>query len=164
MVALSGTYVLDLPAAMRMSELYQTLISSSELCETRTRVQALTRSGRRSAPTSVTGSTTRATSTRRQARCPRASGSGDGNLAPLDTTTANVFDNAYYANLLVQSGLLHSDQVLFNGGATDSLVRTYATAPARFNRDFAAAMVRMGSISPLTGSQGQIRLACSRVN
>jgi peroxidase len=102
--------------------------------------------------------------TLRRVRCPRASGSGDGNLAPLDTTTANVFDNAYYANLLLQSGLLHSDQVLFNGGATDSLVRTYATAPARFNRDFAAAMVRMGRISPLTGSQGQIRLSCSRVN
>jgi peroxidase len=44
-------------------------------------------------------------------------------------------------------------------------VRTYASSPTRFNRDFAAAMIRMGNVSPLTGSQGQmIRLACSRVN
>ncbi|CAL5061051.1 unnamed protein product [Urochloa decumbens] len=105
-----------------------------------------------------------ALATLRKASCPAAAGSGDGNLAPLDTTTATAFDNAYYTNLLAQSGLLHSDQQLFNGGATDGLVRTYASAPTRFNRDFAAAMIRMGNISPLTGSQGQIRLACSRVN
>ncbi|KAL6896875.1 hypothetical protein ACP4OV_007447 [Aristida adscensionis] len=102
--------------------------------------------------------------TLRRASCPAASPNGDGNLAPLDTTTANAFDNAYYANLLVQSGLLHSDQQLFNGGATDGLVRAYAATPSRFNRDFAAAMVRMGNISPLTGTQGQIRLTCSKVN
>ncbi|RLN35436.1 peroxidase 70 [Panicum miliaceum] len=102
--------------------------------------------------------------TLRRANCPAAAGNGDGNLAPLDTTTATVFDNAYYTNLVARSGLLHSDQQLFNGGATDGLVRTYASTPTRFNRDFGAAMIRMGNISPLTGSQGQIRLACSRVN
>ncbi|CAN6219931.1 unnamed protein product [Urochloa humidicola] len=102
--------------------------------------------------------------TLRKASCPAAAGNGDGNLAPLDTTTATAFDNAYYTNLLAQSGLLHSDQQLFNGGATDGLVRTYASTPTRFNRDFAAAMIRMGNISPLIGSQGQIRLSCSKTN
>ncbi|KAF8680637.1 hypothetical protein HU200_045666 [Digitaria exilis] len=102
--------------------------------------------------------------TLRKGSCPSASGNGDGNLAPLDTTTSTTFDNAYYSNLLVQSGLLHSDQQLFNGGATDGLVRTYATTPTCFNKDFAAAMIRMGNISPLTGSQGQVRLTCSKVN
>ncbi|KAL6657186.1 hypothetical protein ACP70R_004966 [Stipagrostis hirtigluma subsp. patula] len=102
--------------------------------------------------------------TLRRASCPAAAGNGDGNLAPLDAATATAFDNAYYTDLVAQSGLLHSDQQLFNGGATDGLVRTYAATPARFNRDFAAAMVRMGNISPLTGTQGQIRLTCSKVN
>ncbi|CAL5084677.1 unnamed protein product [Urochloa decumbens] len=102
--------------------------------------------------------------TLRKANCPAAAGNGDGNLAPLDTTTSTAFDNAYYTNLLAQSGLLHSDQQLFNGGATDGLVRTYASTPTRFSRDFAAAMIGMGNISPLTGSQGQIRLSCSKVN
>jgi peroxidase len=108
--------------------------------------------------------TNAAFATLRRAGCPAAAGDGDGNLAPLDAATADAFDNAYYTNLLTRSGLLHSDQELFNGGATDGLVRAYASTPARFNRDFAAAMVRMGNISPLTGSQGQIRLVCSRVN
>ncbi|BAF22540.1 Os07g0676900, partial [Oryza sativa Japonica Group] len=99
-----------------------------------------------------------------KASCPRPTGSGDGNLAPLDTTTPTAFDNAYYTNLLSNKGLLHSDQVLFNGGAVDGQVRSYASGPSRFRRDFAAAMVKMGNIAPLTGTQGQIRLVCSKVN
>ncbi|XP_062211206.1 peroxidase 70-like [Phragmites australis] len=88
---------------------------------------------------------------------------GDGNLAPLDATP-NAFDNAYFGDLLAQRGLLHSDQQLFNGGSTDALVRAYASSAAQFGSDFAAAMVRMGSIGVLTGNQGEIRLSCSKVN
>ncbi|KAF7006751.1 hypothetical protein CFC21_021759 [Triticum aestivum] len=99
-----------------------------------------------------------------KANCPRPTGSGDSSLAPLDTTTPNSFDNAYYRNLMSQKGLLHYDQVLINDGGTAGLVRTYSSGSARFNRDFMGAMVRMGSISPLTGMQGQVRLSCSRVN
>ncbi|KAM3392125.1 hypothetical protein ACQJBY_013322 [Aegilops geniculata] len=99
-----------------------------------------------------------------KANCPRSTSSGNSSLAPLDTKTPNGFDNAYYSNLMSQKGLLHSDQVLINDGRTAGLVRTYSSASAQFNRDFAAAMVRMGNISPLTGAQGQIRLSCSRVN
>ncbi|KAL6657189.1 hypothetical protein ACP70R_004969 [Stipagrostis hirtigluma subsp. patula] len=96
--------------------------------------------------------------------CPSASGSGDGNLAPLDATSATTFDNAYYTNLLSQKGLLHSDQQLFNGGGADSTVQSFASNAAAFNSAFTAAMVKMGNISPKTGTQGQIRLNCSRVN
>nr|CAB3455318.1 unnamed protein product [Digitaria exilis] len=99
-----------------------------------------------------------------QANCPRPTGSGDTNLAPLDTSTPYAFDNAYYSNLLSQKGLLHSDQELFNGGSTDNTVRNFASNPAAFSSAFAAAMVKMGNLSPLTGSQGQIRLTCSKVN
>ncbi|CAM0907685.1 unnamed protein product [Alopecurus aequalis] len=100
-----------------------------------------------------------------KANCPRPTGSGDTNLAQLDTTTPTTFDNVYYSNLQSQKGLLHSDQVLLAGSRrTGTLVRTYASTPSRFSRDFAVAMVKMGNISPLTGAQGQIRLSCSRVN
>lgn len=99
--------------------------------------------------------------TTRKANCP-ASG-GDTNLAPFDTTK-NVFDNDYYKALVVQRGLLHSDQELFNNGTQDALVRTYSTNPAIFSRDFAAAMVKMSNISPLTGAQGEIRKNCRIVN
>ncbi|KAF3648459.1 Peroxidase 4 [Capsicum annuum] len=100
--------------------------------------------------------------TTRRATCP-ASG-GDANLAPLDIQTPNQFDNDYYQNLVVRRGLLHSDQELFNGGSQDALVRSYSTNDAAFRSDFAAAMVKMGNISPLTGTNGEIRRNCRAIN
>ncbi|XP_057512691.1 peroxidase 4-like [Actinidia eriantha] len=100
----------------------------------------------------------------RQGTCPNSTGSGDDNLAPLDLQTPNFFDNNYFKNLIVQKGLLHSDQVLHDGGSTDSLVETYSKNPSTFSSDFAAAMIKMGDISPLTGSNGEIRKECSKVN
>jgi peroxidase len=61
-------------------------------------------------------------------------------------------------------GLLQSDQVLFNGGSTDSIVSEYSRNPARFKSDFGSAMIKMGDIGLLTGSAGQIRRICSAVN
>ncbi|KAG9442424.1 hypothetical protein H6P81_018278 [Aristolochia fimbriata] len=100
-------------------------------------------------------------STRRR-RCP-ATG-GDGNLAALDLVTPNSFDNNYFKNLIQKKGLLQSDQVLFAGGSTDGIVTEYSKNPSIFSSDFAAAMVKMGDIEPLTGSAGQIRKICSLVN
>ncbi|CAM0873097.1 unnamed protein product [Alopecurus aequalis] len=97
-----------------------------------------------------------------QANCPQSG--GDGNLAPLDVSTPNAFDNAYYGNLVSQRGLLHSDQQLFNGGSNDALVQTYASSAVQFSADFAAAVVKMGNIGVLTGVQGEIRLNCAKVN
>lgn len=100
----------------------------------------------------------------RQGNCPRASGVGDNNLAPLDLQSPTFFDNSYFKNLVNRKGLLHSDQQLFNGGSTDALVRTYSNSPGTFSADFTAAMIKMGDISPLTGSNGEIRKNCRRVN
>ncbi|OAY56555.1 lignin-forming anionic peroxidase [Manihot esculenta] len=100
-------------------------------------------------------------STRRR-QCP-ATG-GDRNLAPLDLVTPNSFDNNYFKNLLQKKGLLQSDQVLFSGGSTDSIVDEYSRSPSAFNSDFASAMVKMGDIDPKTGSQGEIRRLCNVVN
>ncbi|KAK4385261.1 Peroxidase 4 [Sesamum angolense] len=100
----------------------------------------------------------------RKGNCPRASGVGDNNLAPLDLQTPTNFDNNYFKNLVSQRGLLHSDQQLFNGGGTDSIVRTYSNDPNTFKSDFAAAMLKMGDIRPLTGSNGEVRKNCRRVN
>ncbi|XP_076910723.1 cationic peroxidase 1-like isoform X1 [Bidens hawaiensis] len=100
-----------------------------------------------------------ATSVRRN--CP--SSGGDNNLSPLDSTPV-TFDNRYFSDLINQRGLLHSDQELFNGGSADAQVRTYSSNPATFSRDFASAMVKMGNLSPLTGSSGQVRTNCRRTN
>lgn len=97
--------------------------------------------------------------------CPRPTGApGDGNLAALDVSTPYYFDNKYYVNLQAKKGLLHSDQVLFNGGGADNIVSNFASSAAAFSGAFASAMVKMGNLGPLTGSQGQVRLSCSKVN
>lgn len=100
----------------------------------------------------------------RQANCPRASGSGDNNLAPLDLQTPTAFDNYYYKNLVNKKGLLHSDQQMFDGGSTDSQVRSYSNNQQAFFSDFVAAMIKMGDIKPLTGSSGEIRKNCRKIN
>ncbi|KAK1322231.1 Peroxidase 4 [Acorus calamus] len=102
--------------------------------------------------------------TTRRASCPSTQGSGDSNLAPLDLQTPTAFDNRYYANLVSLKGLLHSDQQLFSNGSTDAQVRSYASSAGSFASDFAAAMIKLGDLSPLTGSNGEIRKVCSKVN
>lgn len=101
----------------------------------------------------------------RQSNCPRVSGSGDNNLAPLDFQSPTYFDNSYFKNLVQKKGLLHSDQELFNGrGSTDSIVKGYSSDPKSFAEDFVQGMIKMGDISPLTGSHGEIRKNCRRPN
>lgn len=102
--------------------------------------------------------------TSRRSNCPRATGTGDDNLAPLDLQSPTTFNNDYYKNLINQKGLLHSDQQLFNGGSADSNVRQYSSNPRLFSSDFAAAMIKMGDNKPLTGSSGEIRKNCRRPN
>ncbi|XP_030450997.1 peroxidase 4-like [Syzygium oleosum] len=99
-----------------------------------------------------------------KSNCPSVTGVGDNNLDGLDFQDATVFDNSYFVNLMKKKGLLHSDQQLFNGGSTDSLVRTYAQSQDTFYKDFVAAMINMGDIMPLTGSNGEIRKNCRRIN
>ncbi|KAL5081806.1 hypothetical protein RYX36_010227, partial [Vicia faba] len=101
--------------------------------------------------------------TLRKTNCP--SSGGDTNLAPLDSLTPTTFDNNYYTDLIANKGLLHSDQALFNGvGSQVSLVRTYSQNTIAFKRDFAAAMIKLSRISPLTGTNGEIRKNCRLVN
>lgn len=85
-------------------------------------------------------------------------------MAALDLVTPNSFDNNYFKNLIQKKGLLQSDQVLFSGGSTDSIVSEYSNNPTTFKSDFAAAMIKMGDIEPKTGSVGIIRSICSAVN
>nr|CAD67477.1 peroxidase [Asparagus officinalis] len=102
--------------------------------------------------------------TLRKSNCPKQSGSGDMNLAPLDLQTPTTFDNNYYRNLVVKKGLMHSDQELFNGGSTDSLVKSYSDGTGKFYSAFVEGMIKMGDVSPLVGSNGEIRKICSKVN
>ncbi|KAK1320440.1 Peroxidase 70 [Acorus calamus] len=125
------------------------------------RSPAPTPSASPSAQTSAPTSTTRPTNinaafaSSKKANCPAASGSGDSNLAPLDAQTPGSFDNGYYKNLVGQRGLTRTRSCSTGGVCQNG---------ARFASDFAAAMIRMGGISPLTGSSGEIRKNCRKMN
>lgn len=97
-----------------------------------------------------------------QQKCPKSG--NDNALANLDLQTPACFDNLYYKNLLNKKGLLHSDQEFFNGNSADFLVKRYAASTSNFFKDFAKAMIKMGNIRPLTGSAGQIRINCRKIN
>ncbi|XP_062096537.1 cationic peroxidase 1-like [Humulus lupulus] len=88
---------------------------------------------------------------------------GDTNLSPLDPSPAE-FDQRYFTELTYYKGLLHSDQELFKGGATDELVRHYSINGEAFTSDFSRSMIKMGNIKPLTGYEGQVRINCRKVN
>ncbi|KAF8043775.1 hypothetical protein BT93_A1944 [Corymbia citriodora subsp. variegata] len=96
--------------------------------------------------------------------CPQ---NGDSSvLADLDPTTPNLFDNHYYSNLQRNGGLLQSDQELYStaSAATISIVNSFNFDQSAFFKSFARSIVNMGNISPLTGSNGEIRCNCRKVN
>lgn len=96
-------------------------------------------------------------------RCPRSG--GDQNLFFLDFVSPTKFDNSYFKNLLAYKGLLNSDEVLLTKSqASAELVKKYAERNDLFFEQFAKSMVKMGNISPLTGSRGEIRKNCRKIN
>lgn len=98
-----------------------------------------------------------------RARCPRSG--GDQNLFFLDFVSPTKFDNSYFKNILASKGLLSSDQLLFTKNqASMDLVKQYAANNKIFFEQFAQSMIKMANISPLTGSRGEIRKNCRRVN
>ncbi|KAL6000907.1 hypothetical protein ACLOJK_006634 [Asimina triloba] len=99
-----------------------------------------------------------------QQSCPQ-----NGNLSTLnnlDPTTPDGFDNNYFTNIQSNRSLLQSDQELFStaGAATIAIVNNFSSSQSAFFQSFATAMIKMGNISPLTGTNGQIRTDCKRVN
>ncbi|PWZ12004.1 hypothetical protein Zm00014a_037009, partial [Zea mays] len=96
-------------------------------------------------------------------------GQPEETLENLDQVTPNVFDNKYYGNLLHGAAQLPSDQVMLSADpvaemTTAPIVHRFASNQEDFFRNFAASMVKMGNISPLTRNDGQIRKFCRRIN
>lgn len=101
-----------------------------------------------------------------QSLCPV---NGDGNTTTaLDRNSTDLFDNHYFKNLLNNKGLLSSDQILFSSteaeSTTKGLVQSYSNNISIFFVNFITSMIKMGNISPLTGSQGEIRKNCRAIN
>ncbi|XP_065617790.1 peroxidase 5-like [Quercus suber] len=85
-------------------------------------------------------------------KCPQNGGNDDPTV-PLDVLTPHRLDNKYYTNLKKHHGLLTSDQSLLSSPSTVGIVRNNARHGETWANKFAAAMVKMGYIDLLTGSQ-----------
>jgi len=90
-------------------------------------------------------------------QCPQAGGDP---LVAMDYVSPNAFDEGFYKGVMANRGLLSSDQALLSDKNTAVQVVTYANDPATFQSDFAAAMVKMGTVGVLTGASGKIRANC----
>ncbi|KNA05596.1 hypothetical protein SOVF_188890 [Spinacia oleracea] len=90
--------------------------------------------------------------------CPTATTNATTNL---DIRTPNVFDNKYYIDLMNRQGLFTSDQDLYTDSRTKDIVTSFALNQNLFFQKFIDAMVKMGQLNVLTGTQGEIRANCS---
>ncbi|KAF3949137.1 hypothetical protein CMV_024951 [Castanea mollissima] len=97
-------------------------------------------------------------------KCPQNANNGNDPTVPLDVLTPYRLDNKYYKNLKNHHGLLTSDQSLLSSTSTAEIVRNNARHGQAWAYKFGAAMIKMGYIDVLTGSQGEIRKNCRFVN
>ncbi|XP_062094530.1 peroxidase A2-like [Humulus lupulus] len=96
--------------------------------------------------------------------CPQ--GGNDSVITDLDPVTPNTFDNKYFSNLQSENGVLQTDQELFSttGADTVDIVNAFSADERIFFGNFVVSMIKMGNINVSTGSQGEIRSNCRRVN
>ncbi|BBH08964.1 Peroxidase superfamily protein [Prunus dulcis] len=79
----------------------------------------------------------------------------------LDIRSPDTFDNKYYVDLMNRQGLFTSDQDLYTDKRTKDIVKSFAVNQTLFFEEFVKSMIKMGQLSVLTGSKGEIRADCS---
>ncbi|XP_027917677.1 peroxidase 44-like [Vigna unguiculata] len=82
----------------------------------------------------------------------------------LDQNTSMVFDNEFYNQIILKKGLLFIDQQLALDPLSSKLVSDFAGNSAAFARSFVNAIVKMGNIKVLVGTDGEIRKNCRVFN
>nr|CAB3477081.1 unnamed protein product [Digitaria exilis] len=82
----------------------------------------------------------------------------------MDLMTPEVLDNKYYLGLTNNLGLFTSDQALLTNATLKKAVDEFVKSESKWKSKFTKAMVKMGSIQVLTGTQGEIRLNCRVIN
>ncbi|PON41040.1 Peroxidase [Parasponia andersonii] len=87
-------------------------------------------------------------------------------LVEMDPGSFKTFDVHYFTLVSKRRGLFQSDAALLDDSETKSYVLSHTTDAGRasFFKDFGVSMVNMGRIGVLTGSAGEIRKVCTKVN
>jgi len=100
-----------------------------------------------------------------KAKCPiQNSDSNFDPTVPLDSLTPSILDGKYYWDLQLKRGVLTSDQTLMSNPSTSEMVKINSVYPFIWGKKFGSAMVKMGAIDVLTGSNGEIRKVCRIIN
>lgn len=81
----------------------------------------------------------------------------------MDPGSSRNFDSSYYAILVQNKGLFQSDAALLNSKQARNTVKELVRQ-TNFFTEFALSMKRMGAIEVLTGTAGEIRKQCGKVN
>lgn len=92
---------------------------------------------------------------------------GGSQFAALDQSTPFApfsFDNLFFTQIRERKGVLLLDHLLATHPSTSDVVFQYAVNNELFKRQFAIAMVKMGSVDVLTGLAGEIRTNCRAFN
>ncbi|KAL8116682.1 cationic peroxidase 2-like [Apium graveolens] len=98
--------------------------------------------------------------------CPQ---NGDGNKRiALDYGSGDNFDNSFFKNVQNNRGIMESDQSLWQDSTTKNFVRRFigirGLAGLTLNVEFGKAMIKMTNIGVKTGTDGEIRKVCSKIN
>ncbi|KAE9464656.1 hypothetical protein C3L33_03416, partial [Rhododendron williamsianum] len=97
--------------------------------------------------------------------CPRGQGGNvDPNLVVEMNFSPALMDPSYFADVLHQRGLFTSDQTLTTSQQTTDQATLYAGNGLIWQQDFVSAMIKMSEIQVLTGTAGEIRSNCRRIN
>ncbi|XP_059627030.1 peroxidase 60 [Cornus florida] len=96
-------------------------------------------------------------------RCPQnAASDGTANL-DQNPFSSLIVDNSYYRQIMLLKGVLQIDQELALDPLTNATVATIARG-FDFSTRFGQAMVKLGAVEVLTGTQGEIRTSCRAIN
>ncbi|XP_010918629.1 peroxidase 44-like [Elaeis guineensis] len=82
----------------------------------------------------------------------------------FDQNTPMAIDNRFYSELLHSRGVLEFDQMLALDNSTKGIVEHLASDNDGFLKKFADAMVKLGNVEVLVGSEGEIRKKCNVFN
>ncbi|KAG0457107.1 hypothetical protein HPP92_022264 [Vanilla planifolia] len=85
-------------------------------------------------------------------------------VVQMDPRSPYTLDTSYYYNIAANRALFVSDQALMADSATANQVMRNAFDNDAWRSDFSQAMLKLGQLGVLTGTEGEIRLNCRVVN